>query len=38
MKRPLLSEMGQSLFLMSLMGSMLATYVGLGLLAVRMLG
>jgi hypothetical protein len=38
MKRPLLSEIGQSLFLMSLMGSMLAAYVGLGLLAIRMLG
>ena len=34
----LLSEIGQSFQLMGLMAVMLACYLGLGLLAVRMLG
>jgi hypothetical protein len=32
------SEIGQSFFLMGLMATMLAGYLGLGLLAVRVLG
>ena len=32
------SEIGQSFYLMGLMATMLAGYVGLGLLAVRVLG
>lgn len=35
---PLMSEIGQSFFLMGLMGIMVSIYVGLGLLAVRVLG
>jgi hypothetical protein len=31
-------EIGQSLYLMSLMAAMLTVYVGLGLLAVRLFG
>jgi hypothetical protein len=38
MKRPLLSEIGQSFVLMGLMATMLAGYLGLALLAVRVLG
>ena len=34
----LLSEIGQSFQLMGLMAAMIACYLGLGLLAVRMLG
>jgi hypothetical protein len=34
----LLSEIGQSFYLMGLMAVMLAAYLGLGLLAVRVLG
>jgi hypothetical protein len=32
------SEIGQTFFLMGLMAAMLAGYVGLGLLAIRVLG
>jgi hypothetical protein len=38
MKDSLLSEIGQSFFLMGLMATLVAIYVGLGLLAVRVLG
>ena len=38
MKGPLLSEIGQSFFLMGLMAAVLACYTGLGLLATRVLG
>ncbi len=38
MRGPLMSEIGQSCFLMVLMAAMVACYVGLGLLAVRVLG
>jgi hypothetical protein len=38
MKGPLLKEVGQSFYLMGLMAAMLCVYVGMGLLAVRMLG
>lgn len=38
MKRPLLSEVGQSFFLMGLMAMVLSVEVGLGLLAARVLG
>jgi hypothetical protein len=38
MKGPLLKEVGQSFSLMGLMAVMLCIYVGVGLLAVRMLG
>jgi hypothetical protein len=38
MKGPLLKEVGQSFYLMGLMGAMVCLYVGLGLLAVRVLG
>ncbi len=38
MKGSLLSEFGQSIFLMALMASMVGAYLGLGLLAIRMLG
>jgi hypothetical protein len=34
----LLSEIGQSFYLMGLMAAMLAVYLGLGLLVVRVLG
>jgi hypothetical protein len=34
----LLSEIGQSFYLMGLMAAMVSVYVGLGLLAVRVLG
>ncbi len=37
-KGSLLAEFGQSLYLVGLMGAMLAGYVGLGLLAIRVLG
>jgi hypothetical protein len=35
---PLLKEVGQSFYLMGLMAAMLGFYVGMSLLAVRMLG
>jgi hypothetical protein len=38
MKRSLLSEIGQSFVLMGLMVTMVAGYLGLALLAVRVLG
>lgn len=38
MKAPLLKELGQSVYLMGLMVAMVCVYVGLGLLAVRVLG
>ncbi len=38
MKGSLLSEIGQSFYLMGLMAAVLTAYLGLGLLAVRMLG
>ena len=38
MKGSLLSEFGQSVFLMGLMAFMVGAYVGLGLLAIRVLG
>lgn len=38
MRGTLITEFGQSLFLLGLMAAMVATYVGLGLLAVRVLG
>jgi hypothetical protein len=38
MKGPLLTEVGQSFQLMGLMAAMVCFYVGVGLLAVRMLG
>lgn len=38
MKRPLLSEIGQSFVLMGLMAIMVAGYLGIALLAVRVLG
>lgn len=38
MKGSLLSEFGQSVFLMGLMAAMVGAYVGLGLLAIRVLG
>ena len=37
-KGPLMSEVGQSFYLMGLMAAMLCFYVGMGLLAVRLLG
>jgi hypothetical protein len=36
--KPLLSEIGQSFFLMGLMAALLGAYVGLSLLAIRVLG
>jgi hypothetical protein len=36
--KPLLSEIGQSFFLMGLMVALLGAYVGLSLLAIRVLG
>lgn len=38
MKRPLLAEIGQSFALMGLMAAMVAGYLGVALLAVRVLG
>jgi hypothetical protein len=38
MKGSLLSEFAQSVFLMALMALMVGAYLGIGLLAVRMLG
>ncbi len=38
MKGPLASEIAQSFVLLGLMAGMLASYVGLGLLATRLLG
>jgi hypothetical protein len=38
MKGPLLREVGQSFYLMGLMAVMVCVYVGLGLLAARVLG
>jgi hypothetical protein len=38
MKRPLLTEIGQSFLLMGLMGLVVSSCLGLGLLAVRVLG
>ena len=38
MKLSLLSEFGQSVYLMGLMAAMVGAYVGLGLLAIRVLG
>lgn len=37
-KGPLMSEVGQSFYLMGLMAVLLLFYVGVGLLAVRVLG
>jgi hypothetical protein len=37
-KGPLISEIRQSFYLMGLMAAIVASYVGLGLLAVRVLG
>jgi hypothetical protein len=37
-KGPLIVEIGQSVFLMGLMAAFVAIYVGLGLLAARVLG
>jgi hypothetical protein len=37
-KGPLVSEVGQSFFLMGLMAVVLAAYVGVGLLAAHVLG
>ena len=38
MKGPLISEIRQSFFLMGLMATIVACYLGLGLLAVRVFG
>jgi len=38
MKGPLLKEVGQTFYLMGLMAAMVCFYVGVGLLAVRVLG
>jgi hypothetical protein len=38
MKGPLLKEVGQSFYLMGLMAAMVGVFVGVGLLAVRVLG
>jgi hypothetical protein len=38
MNGSLLSEFGQSVLLMAMMASMVGAYIGLGLLAVRVLG
>ncbi len=38
MRTSLLAEIGQTLFLLGLMAAMVGAYVGLGLLAVRVLG
>lgn len=38
MKGSLLSEFGQSVLLMAMMASMVGAYIGVGLLAVRVLG
>ena len=38
MKGSLLTEFGQSVFLMVLMAAMVGAYIGLGLLAIRVLG
>jgi hypothetical protein len=38
MKGPLLREVGQSFYLMGLLAVMVCVYVGVGLLAVRVLG
>ena len=38
MNGSLLSEFGQSVFLMALMAAMVGAYIGLGLLAMRVLG
>lgn len=38
MKGPLIREIGQSFYLMGLMAAVLSAYLGLGLLAVRVLG
>ncbi len=38
MKGSLVSEIGQSFYLMGLMAAVLTAYLGLGLLAVRVLG
>ncbi len=38
MKGSLLAEFGQSLYLLGLMAAMVAGYVSLGLLAIRVLG
>jgi hypothetical protein len=38
MREPLAREFGQSLYLMGLMAGMIVVYLGLGLLAVRILG
>jgi hypothetical protein len=38
MKGSLLGEFGQSILLMALMASMVGAYIGLGLLAIRVLG
>jgi hypothetical protein len=35
---PLLREIGQSVYLMALMAAVLGAYVGMGLLAIRVLG
>ena len=37
-RRPLLGEIGQSFYLMGLMAGVLGIYLGLGLLAVHVLG
>ena len=36
--QPMGREIGQSVYLMVLMGAMLSVYIGLGLLAVRLFG
>ena len=38
MNGPLLKEVGQSFYLMGLMAAMVCFYLGVGLLAVRVLG
>jgi hypothetical protein len=38
MDKPLLAEIRESIFLILLMAGMLVSYLGLGLLAVRVLG
>jgi hypothetical protein len=38
LKGPLITEVGQTFYLMALMAAMLCFYIGMGLLAVRLLG
>jgi hypothetical protein len=38
LKGPLITEVGETFYLMALMAAMLCFYIGMGLLAVRLLG